>query len=206
MSHSHPSRKTEVAIAIALWCLLALPMARAALEAQMITHMAVQIPLLALAGARLARGLRPFEPRWLERADWRGLCGLTLVLFTMAYWMLPRSLDSALADPRVELLKFVSVPLLLGMPLGSSWRRLPALARFFAIANFISMLGTMGGLYLTAPTRLCVFYVLDQQLLAGKTLIAAAVGLTLFFFLAAFFGLMRPAAVRRESTEMAEAG
>jgi len=39
-----------------------------------------------------------------------------------------------------------------------------------------------------APTRLCAYYRLDQQALAGWTLITVAVGLGILWFLAAFIG------------------
>ncbi|HKT17022.1 MAG TPA: hypothetical protein VJR47_03200 [Stellaceae bacterium] len=177
--------------AVLLWLVLAAPVSRHALEGAMILHMAVQLPLLALVGVFLAAALRSREPDWLARADWLGLCGVTLALFAMAYWMVPRSLDSALADPRIELAKFLSTPLALGLPLGLSWPRVPPLGRAFLIANFISMVGTLGALYLTAPLRLCLSYALDQQKLTGEALIAAAVALTAFFLLAALLGQLR---------------
>jgi len=86
----------------------------------MTLHPAVQMPLLAVVGVLLSVVLRPVEPRGLSDADWLGLPGLALALFAIAYWMLPRSLDSALADPGAEFTKFLSVPLLIGLPLASS--------------------------------------------------------------------------------------
>ena len=183
-----PPAARAFAGAATIFTVLALPKSRAALESAMVLHMGGQLPLLALAGVLLAAGLRPVEPLWLRKADWLGLCGLTLALFAVACWMLPRSLDGAIADAHVEVAKFVSLPLLLGLPLGLSWYRLPVLGRIFVIANFISMLGAVGGIYLLAPTRLCAFYLLDQQSVTGKTLIAAAAILTLATFFAALFG------------------
>jgi hypothetical protein len=43
--------------------------------------------------------------------------------------MLPRMLDQALADPLMDIAKFLSLPLLVGLLLGLSWPRMPALAR-----------------------------------------------------------------------------
>jgi hypothetical protein len=54
---------------------------------------------------------------------------------------------------------------------------LPALGRAFLWANFIPKLGAIGGPYLRAPTRLCAYCRLDQQTVAGWTLIAIATGL-----------------------------
>jgi hypothetical protein len=190
----------------ALWGVLALPPLRAGLESEMALQMTVQLPLLAVVGGLIARGLRGCEPRWLRDADRYGLPGTIFAIFSLAVWMLPRSLDGALADPLVEAAKFVSLPLFLGLPLASSWQRLPGLGRGFLAANFLSMLGTLGGLYLAAPVRLCAYYRLDQQQASGRALIALAVGIGLFALFAALFGRPRPepagdAGVRRLPAE-----
>lgn len=118
--------------------------------------------------------------------------------------MLPRSLDSALADPGAEFTKFLSVPLLIGLPLASSWRRLPALGRGLVLAHFVSLLGTLGGLYLGTPIRLCAYYRLDQQTVTGWSLIAIAATLILSSFLAAFLGWLRlePRPTRASTTRL----
>ena len=175
-------------LAGALWAGLVLSPVRTMLESGMALHMVVQLPLLAVVGVLLSVVLCPIEPRRLTDVDWLGLPGLTLALFAMSYWMLPRSLDSALADPGVEFAKFLSVPLLIGLPLASSWQRLPLLGRDFVLAHFVSLLGTIGGLYLGVPIRLCAYYRLDQQIVTGWSLIAIAAALTVSSFLAAFFG------------------
>lgn len=177
----------------AAWAVLFLPPVRGALEGDMTLHMAVQLPLLVALGLALAPLARPFEPRWLAESDWLGIPGLVLVVFTSSFWMLPLMLDRAIGDPLVDLGKFVSLPLLAGLPLGLSWRRMPGLGRAFVWANFIPKIGVIGGLYLAAPVRLCSYYRLDQQTEAGWWLLGAAVVLGLLWFLAAFVGWPRPA-------------
>lgn len=181
---------TRGLIAAGLWA--ALWPLRTDLERDMAVHMTVQLPLLIGIGWLLACGLRAHEPRWLSDADWLGIPGILSVVFGTTFWMLPRALDGALADPLTDLAKFVSLPLLVGLPLGLSWRRMPALGRAFIWANFIPKLGAIGGLYLAAPTRLCAYYRLDQQAVAGWTLIGVAVALGLAWFVAAFIGWPRP--------------
>lgn len=88
----------------------------------------------------------------------------------------------------MELIKFVSVPLTVGLPLAASWQRMPPLGRAFVVANVISKLGALGGLYLAAPVRLCAYCRLDQQASAGWTLIGIAASLAFGWFLAAFCG------------------
>ena len=178
--------------AAGLWGALWVPPLRLALERDMALHMAVQLPLLAGVGLLLAHACRRHEPRWLAAADWLGIPGLALVMFATTFWMLPRMLDLAVADEPADLAKFLSLPLLAGMPLGLSWWRMPPLGRAFVFANFIPKLGAVGGLYLAAPVRLCSYYRLDQQAAAGWALIAVAAGLGMVWFLAAFIG-WRPA-------------
>ncbi len=170
------------------WLILWLRPLRIALEGDMAVHMTVQVPLLIGLGLLLAVSIRGQEPHWLAEADWLGIPGIILVIFGTSFWMLPRALDSAVADPWFDAIKFLSLPLLVGLPLGLSWRRMPPLGRAFIWANFIPKLGAIGGLYLAAPTRLCAYYRLDQQATAGWTLIVIAVALGTLWFIAAFVG------------------
>ena len=174
--------------AIALWAGLWLWPLRVMLERMMVVHMTVQLPLLACTGYLLATVIRPREPRWLAEADWLGIPGLLLVIFATSFWMLPRMLDAALANPLIDLAKFLSLPLFVGLPLGLSWPRMPALGRAFVWANFIPKLGAIGGLYLAAPVRLCAYYRFDQQAITGAVLIAIAAALGLTWFIVAFVG------------------
>lgn len=176
------------AAACGLWLVLWLPPIRSALESEMALHMAVQVPFLIALGVPLAAAARVYEPRWLAAADWLGIPGIVTVVLGTSFWMLPRALDQAVSDSRVDLVKFLSLPLLVGVPLGVSWRRMPSLGRAFLWANFIPKLAAIGGLYLAAPTRLCAYYRLDQQEFAGWTLIAVAVALGMTWSFAAFVG------------------
>jgi hypothetical protein len=173
---------------VVMWLMLWLPPLRHALEANMATHMVVQLPLLALAGWLAAPAARRYEPRWLAEADWLGIPGIVLALFSSSYWMLPLALDAALRDWRVEVIKLLSLPLGLGLPLGLSWPRMPLLGRAFVVANVISKLGAVGGLFLIAPNRLCAYYLLDQQTEAGWALIGIAAVAGLAAFAVAFCG------------------
>ncbi len=182
------SARRLVAASVGLWLLLWLPAARSILEGDMALHMAVQVPALIALGVVVGVAARRREPHWLADADWLGIPGILAVVLGTSFWMLPRALDQAVSDVRVDLIKFLTLPLLVGLPLGLSWRRMPPLGRAFIWANFIPKLGAVGALYLGAPTRLCAYYRLDQQILAGWTLIAVAVALGMTWFIAAFLG------------------
>ena len=162
---------------LGLITLLALPWMRQALESVMILHMLVQIPLLAVAGALMATAL---SPRWRVRlAGWNenGLSGTLMAAVVSSWWMVPRALDSALASPAMELAKFVSLPLFLGAPLALSWSRLGSMGRGFVIANVLPMWAVVGWLYLAAPVRVCNFYLVEDQSVAGTGLLLASVAL-----------------------------
>jgi len=160
--------------ALALWILLALPWVRVALERVMATHMLVQIPLLAVAGVLLARGLP--APSRARLATWNegGVTGIVLALIASSWWMVPRALDLALASTTVEAMKFVTIPLLVGVPLALSWRALGSLGRGFVVANVLPMWAVVGWMYLAAPVRVCNYYLVSDQVVAGTLLLCAS--------------------------------
>jgi hypothetical protein len=165
-------------LAVLLVATLALPGMRASLERMMVTHMLVQIPLLALAGA-ISAGALPVA--WRDRiAAWNrgGVSGTMLALIASSWWMVPRALDLALQSPAMEVTKFVTLPLLVGAPLRLSWRPLGAMGRGFVLANVLPMWAVVGWMYVVAPVRICNFYLLDQQILAGAGLLMASVALS----------------------------
>jgi hypothetical protein len=180
-------------MALAGLVVLGLPPVRNGLESSLIGHMVIQLPMLILCGWILGQALGPIRKQ--EGACNRyGLTGLLLALFTLAFWLLPRSLDSALLEPAYETAKFVTLPLLAGVPLSRSWPRLPAVFRWFLLANIIPMLVVMGWLYEQSPVRLCNNYMMDQQLLLARALWAIAGALALLWILRAF--TVRPEAVQ----------
>jgi hypothetical protein len=165
---------------------LALPAARGALERVMIVHMLVQIPLLALAGGLAATAL---SIRWKTRiAAWNagGTSGMLMALIASSWWMVPRALDWALASPAMETTKFITLPLLVGAPIALSWSRLGGMGRAFVIANVLPMWAVVGWLYVAAPVRVCNFYLVEQQVVAGVGLLVVSVALALLTGLLAF--------------------
>jgi hypothetical protein len=166
---------TAALLSVLLVAALALPGMRDALERAMVTHMLVQIPLLVLAGVLLAGEL---PVGWRSRiAAWNrgGVSGTMLALLASSWWMVPRALDLALASPAMEATKFVTLPLLVGVPLRLSWRPLGAMGRGFVLANVLPMWAVVGWMYVVAPVRVCNFYLVDQQVAAGAGLLIASV-------------------------------
>ena len=155
-----------------LWAVLAIPPVRHVLASRMTLQMLVQMPLLASAGWLLVWG----APDWLKRrlAGWnhRGICGLLLASLTGMVWMLPLAMDAALDDPMVTLAKFLSLPLLIGAPVALSWPCAGFVVRGLFLSELIGTTLRLGWLYLISPVRLCSNYLLGDQQVLGKLLLA----------------------------------
>ena len=174
--------------AVVLFVMLATPVARDALEQVMVVHMLVQIPLLAIVGALGATALP--GPVKTSIAAWNrgGVSGTLLAVIASSWWMVPRALDWALASPLMEVAKFVTLPLFGGAPLALSWTSLGSIGRGFVIANVLPMWAVVGWAYIAAPVRVCNYYLVDQQVVAGVGLVGVAIAVGLAMGLPAFAG------------------
>ncbi|MCH2241384.1 MAG: hypothetical protein MK041_05520 [Aquabacterium sp.] len=165
-----------------LLALLLCPPVRQLLEARMSLHMLVQFPALMLAGALLATA----APARLRRmgAAWNamGIGGLAAAALVLAVAMIPRLLDLALVDWRIQAAK-VAALLLCGAVLWPSWRAAGWVVQGFFLGNVLAMTGIVGLLYQDTPIRLCNAYRLDDQQHLGQGLVALAIGLALWWLL-----------------------
>lgn len=155
---------------------------RGVLESDPVTHVLVQLPLLAVAGALVADCFSIDGGAWNRG----GITSLLFALFAIAFWMLPRSIDAALTSPEVALAKFISIPLLVGAPLAMGWKRAHPLLRGFLKAQAISMLGILAFLYTHAPIRICNAYLRSDQERLGYGFLFAAFGLALLWIIPLF--------------------
>jgi len=169
-------------LGVGLWLLLLLPALRVPLESDMRLHMLVQLPLLALAGLWLGQAVPARVRAHLAPWNHQGISGLVLASVVMTVWMLPLALDAALDQPWVTAAKFLSLPLLLGLPCALSWPQAGFLVRGVFVVELIATLFRTGWLYLASPTRLCTSYLLDAQQATGQALLVAG---GLLFVLAA---------------------
>lgn len=151
----------------------ALPPLRGWLEADMARHMLVQFPLLVAAGALLGASLPDRVRGRIAAFNAHGLAGFALFLLVTAFWMIPRALDEALLSPGIEIAKFASL-VAAGAALPLSWRAAPPVVQAFFVGNWAWMSAAVGLLYTAAPARLCNFYLLDQQTVAGRGLVVLA--------------------------------
>jgi hypothetical protein len=154
---------------------LSAPPIRHGLEATMSAQMLVQMPLLVAAGWLLSSAMPARVLAGVDRWNHGGIAGLVLVTVVSTFWMLPRSLDAATSHPLMAATKYLSVPLLVGLPLAVSWPRMGFVVRGVFLAEFVATFFRLGWLYLISPIRLCNNYALsDQQRLGGYMLAVGA--------------------------------
>ena len=179
-----PSPCILAVMAVALLCLLAWPGLRHGLEASMTLHMLVQYPLLALAGYLLAAALPGRWPARLGLWNAHGISGLFAAAVLLAILMIPRVLDLALVDGRIEILKCLAL-LACGAAVRLSWQAAGLLVQGFFLGNVLPMMAVVGNLYETSPVRVCNAYLLDDQARLGQMLvwIAAAIAAAWFTWL-----------------------
>jgi hypothetical protein len=155
-------------VAAILWLVLLLPPLQRALESSMAMQMLVQIPLLIGAGYLLRDSVPARMAALIERWNQHGISGLVLTTLVGAVWMLPRSLDAAVNEPWVAVAKFITVPLLIGLPLGLSWPHMGFVMRGVFLLELIATFFRLGWLYMVSPLRLCNSYLLDDQQQTGE--------------------------------------
>ncbi|HEY8051336.1 MAG TPA: hypothetical protein VIE42_00840 [Steroidobacteraceae bacterium] len=170
-------RRHCAGLAALLFLVLLAPPVKHALEASMTMQMLVQIPLLVGVGLLLRAVLPERAVAVTASWDYGGVSGLLLASFAAAFWALPRSLDAAVTAPMMASLKYLTVPLLIGLPFAVSWPRMSFIVRGVFLLEFIATLFRMGWLYLIWPDRLCNNYLLDDQQRLGQYLVLAGVAL-----------------------------
>lgn len=160
---------------VILLMVMLLPPVRRATEASMTAHMLVQYTALLLAGGLLVQGLSARRQQALQRWNELGIAGLGGSAVSLAVLMVPRVLDLALVDLRVESLKLLAL-VLTGAALRLSWQRAGTVVQVFFLGNLLPMMAVVGSLYQDAVTRVCNAYRLDDQQDLGLALVWIAAG------------------------------
>ena len=155
---------------LALLVALLTPPLRQALESSMSLHMLVHYPALLLAGALLATAVPRGARRSLAAWNALGISGLASCALVLAVLMIPRVLDLALVDARVEGAKTAAL-LFAGAVLYPSWRAAGLVVQGFFLGNVLPMTAIVGTLYQDSPLRLCNAYRLEDQQQLGQGLV-----------------------------------
>ncbi len=155
------------------------------LEASMPRHVLIQIPCLILIG--YVYGNKHLKNNTvLLLINEKGLAGILLCIFIGAYWMVPRALDASLAGSFMATAKYLSLSMLVGIPLAISWEKMNVIGRAVVKIEFLTMLYRLGWLYLVSPNRLCNFYQLNEQVLLGKYFLIIATILSFYWLVQLF--------------------
>jgi len=150
---------------------LALPPLKQALESSMSSQMLLQFPLLLIVGLLVARALPARVVRALDGWNHLGIAGIVLLSVAASFWMVPRLIDASVTDPRIGLAKFLSLPLLVGLPLALSWPRMRFVVKGVFLLEGIATFFRLGWLYLAWPDRLCTLYLQGDQQRLGRALL-----------------------------------
>ncbi|MEO6986051.1 MAG: hypothetical protein ABI155_11975 [Paralcaligenes sp.] len=159
----HPIR-----MAVLAYLVLLAPPLRHILESSMTAQMLLQIPLLIGVGLLLPQALPTRVLGIVAKCNYQGISGLLLASIVSAFWMLPLALDASVADPVIAALKYLSVPLLIGVPLALSWPHMGFIVRGVFLLELTATFFRLGWLYLVWPGRLCNNYLLDDQQQLGQ--------------------------------------
>jgi hypothetical protein len=155
------------------------------LEQTMVTHMAVEIPLIFAIGWYAGSRTKGRATAWLAMVNGNGLTGLTLATAVSAFWMLPIALDAAVLSPTIGWAKVASV-LLAGWLTRLSIVQARTAVQAFFVLNWVWMTGAAGAVYQQVPERLCSTYLLGDQSRAGVGLVVIAVAVAMAWVATAF--------------------
>ncbi|MGH8798054.1 MAG: hypothetical protein ACREXI_13425 [Caldimonas sp.] len=177
------SHRRSAGLAALAFLVLLAPPVRHGLEASMTAQMLLQMPLLVGVGWLLSHALPARASAGVDRWNHRGITGLVLASVAGAYWMLPRTLDASVTVPLIGAAKYLTLPLLIGLPFALGWPRMGFVVKGVFLLELIATFFRLGWLYLISPERLCNNYLLDDQQRLGRYMLL--IGVALFLGVAA---------------------
>lgn len=142
------------------------------LEARMMTHMFVQLPLLITVGVLLGERARTARLPALDTPT--TVAAFVLVTGIVSTWMIPRALDAAVEQGLVNAGKVLSL-VLAGAMGRVAWGQATWPVRTFVFGNTAWMTASAGLVFLDTPARLCTSYGQGEQRQAGVALIVVTV-------------------------------
>jgi hypothetical protein len=94
-------------------------------------------------------------------------------------------------DGWFALAKFVSVPMLIGIPIAISWPRMEFVVRGVFLLELIATAFRLGWLFLASPARLCSNYLLGDQQQLGRYLLGVGIATCLVSAFRLMWGRIR---------------
>lgn len=179
-----PNNKSILLLGCAAFLLIISWVLKDYLQASMALHMLVQIPLIITAGVFTAIGISHSNIStnniykhlsiFLKPYNLLGISGFFYIAIVTMYWMLPKALDQVLVSDYAQLSKYLSL-FLAGLVLPWSYKISHTVIRLFFIGGVCWAMAIVGLLYQETDTRLCNFYLLNDQQWAGNGLVILAV-------------------------------
>lgn len=166
---------------------LSLPPVGPWLDATMPRNLLIQVPALLALGA-VAGWPRAGHRSW----TWRAGVALGWGIGALMFWMIPRAVDAAVTDPRIDLLRQLSL-WSAGAALAWAVARMGVEPRMALALHAVAMVAAMAIVYQRYPGVVCTVYDLAQQRITGVRLLAAAPAL----WVTAWVGAARSLARRK---------
>jgi cytochrome c oxidase assembly factor CtaG len=157
---------------VCLVALLGSPLADARLIRTQPRFVLLHVPLWLALGYVAGRHLRAVRRPRAEPWNPLGLTGLVFFVGTLAFWMIPRSVDSAVLSRGVDQLLHASL-LAAGFTLAWSMPIMPFVVRAALGIYGASMVLSLGALYTSYSALLCGTFTLAEQRQTGKWLTLA---------------------------------
>lgn len=164
-----------------LFIFLALPPVANLAESIMAIHMHMQMPLLAIAGMLMTPLLQRKFPSFFRKWNADGVPGILLALIVIGYWLIPRAMDDALMSFPVQVFKFISWPLLVGVPLVDSWGKISKLWKSITFITLTVVYMAMAAIYIFAEDQLCNNYLIVEQQTLGWSFLFIAICIAIYF-------------------------
>lgn len=158
------------------------------LDASMPRLVLLAIPGWVALGVLAVRG----PGRTWSRGNPQGLSGLAWVIGTLAFWMIPRSVDVIRTSEVADQLMHASL-LVGGAALGASWGVTPFVVRGALGIYGAAMTIALGSFYSSYSALLCGTFDLVQQRQTGQWLLRLAPAIVLFVVVGGVLSLGLPA-------------
>ena len=161
---------------------------RTAIEQTLFTHVLIEYPIYIVLGLYLGKTQNKFF-KISKTINHGGIPGILVATFTLAFWMIPRWMDTCVSEPEVALIRAVTLTYLVGVSLAVSWPIAHIITRSLIKIELLATLFRMGWIYQISPERLCNNYLISDQIILGSFFIYLGYFVAAYWLIEVFFGL-----------------